>query len=171
MSFEKKLSEAFGLTEAIKGHDEEYEEYSEKLDEAGKGKANPWAICHAELGPKKTKKFERCVKSVKKKTGYTEGQGGVADEPAGEGDVEKDIKPQSMFSRRLDTALDEDDRPEEEQTIVPGSARAAEVEKKVKEMMAKKKAKFPKPHPSAVKTLVPGSEEAIATEKQLRGKL
>jgi hypothetical protein len=29
-------------------------------------KPNPWAICHAQVGPKKTRKFERCVKSVKK---------------------------------------------------------------------------------------------------------
>jgi len=71
MLFEERLSKALGLSEEVKGHDEEYEEYSEKLDEGGKkNKANPWAICHAELGPKKTKKFERCVKSVKKKTGY-----------------------------------------------------------------------------------------------------
>ena len=27
---------------------------------------NPWAICHAQVGPKKTRKFERCVMSVKK---------------------------------------------------------------------------------------------------------
>jgi hypothetical protein len=27
---------------------------------------NPWAICHAQVGPKKTRKFERCVQSVKK---------------------------------------------------------------------------------------------------------
>jgi hypothetical protein len=27
---------------------------------------NPWAICHAQLGPKKTRKFERCVREVKK---------------------------------------------------------------------------------------------------------
>lgn len=31
-----------------------------------KRKPNPWAICHAQVGPKKTRKFERCVKSVKK---------------------------------------------------------------------------------------------------------
>jgi hypothetical protein len=31
-----------------------------------KGKNNPWAICHAQLGPKKTAKFERCVRDVKK---------------------------------------------------------------------------------------------------------
>ena len=29
------------------------------------GEPNPWAICHAQVGPKKTRKFERCVKSVK----------------------------------------------------------------------------------------------------------
>lgn len=29
-------------------------------------KNNPWAICHAQLGPKKNAKFERCVKQVKK---------------------------------------------------------------------------------------------------------
>ena len=27
---------------------------------------NPWAICHAQVGPQKTRKFERCVMSVKK---------------------------------------------------------------------------------------------------------
>lgn len=27
---------------------------------------NPWAICHAQLGPKKNAKFERCVRQVKK---------------------------------------------------------------------------------------------------------
>ena len=26
---------------------------------------NPWAICHSQLGPKKTPKFERCVKAIK----------------------------------------------------------------------------------------------------------
>ena len=30
------------------------------------GQPNQWAICHAQVGPKKTRKFERCVKSVKK---------------------------------------------------------------------------------------------------------
>ena len=33
------------------------------------GKPNPWAICHAQVGPKKTRKFERCVQSVKKQLG------------------------------------------------------------------------------------------------------
>jgi hypothetical protein len=31
-----------------------------------KSKPNPFAICHAQVGPKKTRKFERCVQSVKK---------------------------------------------------------------------------------------------------------
>lgn len=31
-----------------------------------KTKPNPWAICHSQVGPKRTRKFERCVKSVKK---------------------------------------------------------------------------------------------------------
>jgi len=30
------------------------------------GQPNPWGICHAQVGPKKTRKFERCVQSVKK---------------------------------------------------------------------------------------------------------
>ena len=28
---------------------------------------NPWAVCHAKLGPEKTEKFERCVQHVKEK--------------------------------------------------------------------------------------------------------
>lgn len=39
------------------------------MAEGKKEKANPWAICHAQVGPKKTRKFERCVKSVKKQLG------------------------------------------------------------------------------------------------------
>lgn len=33
-------------------------------------KGNPWAICHASVGPKKTAKFERCVRDVKVKEAY-----------------------------------------------------------------------------------------------------
>jgi hypothetical protein len=36
------------------------------MSEEEKEKSNPWAICHAQVGPKKTRKFERCVQSVKK---------------------------------------------------------------------------------------------------------
>jgi hypothetical protein len=39
------------------------------MSEGNKQKANPFAICHAQVGPKKTRKFERCVKSVKKQLG------------------------------------------------------------------------------------------------------
>ncbi len=35
------------------------------MSEEKQGEPNPWAICHAQVGPKKTRKFERCVKSVK----------------------------------------------------------------------------------------------------------
>ena len=31
-----------------------------------KDRPNAWAICHAQVGPKRTRKFERCVMSVKK---------------------------------------------------------------------------------------------------------
>lgn len=34
--------------------------------ESESNQPNPWAICHAQVGPKKNRKFERCVKSVKK---------------------------------------------------------------------------------------------------------
>jgi hypothetical protein len=38
-----------------------------EVKESGSNKKNsPWAICHDELGPKKTAKFERCVRDVKK---------------------------------------------------------------------------------------------------------
>lgn len=41
---------------------DKYEDMTEETDE----KNNPYAICHAQLGPKKNAKFERCVKQVKK---------------------------------------------------------------------------------------------------------
>jgi hypothetical protein len=37
-------------------------------------KVNPWAVCHASTGPKKSAKFERCVKKVKKDQGIEEMQ-------------------------------------------------------------------------------------------------
>ena len=40
---------------------DKYEDMTEAEEEN-----NPYAICHAQLGPKKTAKFERCVKAVKK---------------------------------------------------------------------------------------------------------
>jgi hypothetical protein len=36
------------------------------MSEEKKDKPNAWAICHAQVGPKRTRKFERCVMSVKK---------------------------------------------------------------------------------------------------------
>ena len=49
------------------------ESYEQVLEEAKK-KTNPWAVCNASTGGKKKdpKKFEKCVKGVKKKTGYVE---------------------------------------------------------------------------------------------------
>jgi len=32
-------------------------------------KPNPWAICHSQVGPKKSRKWERCVREVKKQLG------------------------------------------------------------------------------------------------------
>jgi hypothetical protein len=32
----------------------------------GKQKPNPWSICHSQVGPKKSRKWERCVREVKK---------------------------------------------------------------------------------------------------------
>ena len=34
-----------------------------------KNKLNPWSICHSQVGPKKSRKWERCVKEVKKQLG------------------------------------------------------------------------------------------------------
>ena len=36
------------------------------MSEEKKNEPNPWAICHTQVGPKKTRKFERCVMAVKK---------------------------------------------------------------------------------------------------------
>ena len=36
------------------------------MSEEKNNQPNPWAICHAQVGPKKTRKFERCVMAVKK---------------------------------------------------------------------------------------------------------
>jgi hypothetical protein len=48
------------------------------LEEAKKKKVNPWAVCNASTGGKKKEpeKFEKCVKGVKKKTGYTDNKKG-----------------------------------------------------------------------------------------------
>ena len=48
------------------------QEAYELVLEAKKKKVNPWAVCSDSTGGKKKdpKKFEKCVKSVKKKTGF-----------------------------------------------------------------------------------------------------
>lgn len=48
------------------------QEAYELVLEAKKKKVNPWAVCNASTGGKKKnpEKFEKCVKGVKKKTGY-----------------------------------------------------------------------------------------------------
>ena len=38
----------------------------ESVEEAKKDGPNPWAICHSQVGPKKSRKWERCVREVKK---------------------------------------------------------------------------------------------------------
>jgi len=38
----------------------------ESIIDESKQKPNPWAICHSQVGPKKSRKWERCVKEVKK---------------------------------------------------------------------------------------------------------
>jgi hypothetical protein len=43
-------------------HDSKMIGMSEEKD----GEPNPYSICHAQVGPKRTRKFERCVMSVKK---------------------------------------------------------------------------------------------------------
>lgn len=44
-----------------------YDDGTGEFNEAKKkSKKNPWAICHAQLGPRKNAKFESCVKQVKK---------------------------------------------------------------------------------------------------------
>jgi hypothetical protein len=39
------------------------------FEEKDKNKPNPWAICHSQVGPKKSRKWERCVREVKKQLG------------------------------------------------------------------------------------------------------
>ena len=41
-------------------------EIGEGKKKSKKSEPNPWAICHSQVGPKKTRKFERCVQAVKK---------------------------------------------------------------------------------------------------------
>jgi hypothetical protein len=50
------------------GMDDDSDNNRKEMGEADvkKGEPNPGAICHAQVGPKKTRKFERCVMSVKK---------------------------------------------------------------------------------------------------------
>ena len=46
---------------------DKYEDMTEqKSKELKKKESNPYAICHAQLGPERDDKFERCVKKVKK---------------------------------------------------------------------------------------------------------
>ena len=39
------------------------------FEEKEDNKPNPWAICHSQVGPKKSRKWERCVREIKKQLG------------------------------------------------------------------------------------------------------
>jgi hypothetical protein len=52
-----------GVNVSMTETDAEMEEGKKKTK---KSEPNPWAICHSQVGPKKTRKFERCVQAVKK---------------------------------------------------------------------------------------------------------
>jgi hypothetical protein len=38
----------------------------ESEEDLNPGQPNPWAICHTQVGPKKSRKWERCVREIKK---------------------------------------------------------------------------------------------------------
>ena len=53
------------------GMDDDSDNNRKEMGESKKKKdePNPWAICHSQVGPKKSRKWERCVKEVKKQLG------------------------------------------------------------------------------------------------------
>ena len=50
------------------GMDDDSDDNRKEMGESKKKKdePNPWAICHSQVGPKKSRKWERCVREVKK---------------------------------------------------------------------------------------------------------
>ena len=51
------------------GMDDDTDNDRKMVGEEKKNKPNPWSICHSQVGPKKSRKWERCVKEVKKQLG------------------------------------------------------------------------------------------------------
>ena len=51
------------------GMDDDSDNDRKMVGEEKKNKPNPWSICHSQVGPKKSRKWERCVKAVKKQLG------------------------------------------------------------------------------------------------------
>lgn len=60
------ITNSGGTTTVTQTENEMKEENEIDEKKPKEGKYNPWAICHSQLGPKKTRKFERCVKEIKK---------------------------------------------------------------------------------------------------------
>jgi hypothetical protein len=58
------------------GMDDDSDDNRKEMGEGKKEKPNPWAICHSQVGPKKSRKWERCVREVKKQLG--EGKNSVS---------------------------------------------------------------------------------------------
>ena len=48
------------------GMDDDSDNDRKMVGEEKKNKPNPWSICHSQVGPKKSRKWERCVREVKK---------------------------------------------------------------------------------------------------------
>lgn len=88
-------------------HDSKMIGMSEEKD----NQPNPWAICHAQVGPKKTRKFERCVMSVKKQLEEGKNPVSLFLETQIEKIVEKHIPPRITKGDLLKVILESESAP------------------------------------------------------------
>ena len=73
-----------------------------EMSETKKEKYNPWAICHAQLGPRRNAKFESCVKQIKKQISEGKNPFSVILENKIVSLLEKHIQPKMMKKELLD---------------------------------------------------------------------
>jgi len=124
---------------------------------------NPWAICHSQVGPKKSRKWERCVREIKKQ--IKEGKNPYLPimEAALAKMVEKHISPKMTKSELINTLSEQGIISRPFKNSMMGFVGNDELDKPVEKMYISKKETMEQGTKTAPPVVKPGTKEKPKT--------
>ena len=126
---------------------------------------NPWAICHSQVGPKKSRKWERCVREIKKQ--IKEGKNPYLPimEAALAKMVEKHISPKMTKSELINTLSEQGIISRPFKNSMMGFVGNDELDKPVEKMYISKKETMEQGTKTAPTRVKPGTKEKEKPDK------